>query len=104
MKKGNFLLYIFILIGLACDVNQVEFDNLKEPTISGLVAIPIGEISYTVRDLFDELKDTSLVLEEDPETTFLSLVYTDTFSYSSSNDLIDIGDISKDVTQSFKCE
>ncbi len=85
-------IFLIAIFG-GCDLNEVDFDNLKTPKITNLIAIPIGEIEYGVRELIDELNLDSTVIQEDSATTLLSLVYTDTFSYTSQDDLINIDDI-----------
>ncbi len=92
MKRFVYPLICFLLIAVGCDIDQVDIDNLQTPRITSLVAVPIGEISFSLRELIDELDDSTVAIEED-SVTLLSLVYTDSFSYQSSNDLIDIGDI-----------
>jgi hypothetical protein len=98
MKKVVYVLIGWMLIVSGCDINQLEFSNLETPTIESSIALPIGELNYTLAELVEELDDTSLVFEEDPETLLYSLVYNTSISYAANElDFIDIGD----VTNSF---
>lgn len=102
MKKMVYVLCGWLVFQVGCDVNQLEFDNVELPTVESLVAIPIGELSYTLRELIDSLNGQNLggvTVEEDPETTLLSLVYTDTVDYSAPDDeFVNIGDITNSFT------
>ncbi|MFZ9044858.1 MAG: hypothetical protein ACO2ZZ_03260, partial [Cyclobacteriaceae bacterium] len=99
MKKFVFVLFGWVLILSGCDVNQLEFDNIETPRIKSLMAIPIGEFNYTLDELVSELQDSSLNLEEDPETLLYSLVYDSEVSYSANDtDFIDIGNVTNDFS------
>ncbi len=99
MKKFVFMLFGWMLILSGCDVNQLEFDNIETPRIKSLMAIPIGEFNYTLDELVSELQDSSLNLEEDPETLLYSLVYDSEVSYSANDtDFINIGNVTNDFS------
>jgi hypothetical protein len=102
MKKVVYVLFGWMLIQSGCDVNQLEFDNIETPKIESLIALPIGEFNYTLSELVEELGDSSVVLEEDPESLLYSLVYNTTVSYSAlEGDFIDIGDVTNDFSIPF---
>ncbi|MEQ8581922.1 MAG: hypothetical protein RIC30_16730 [Marinoscillum sp.] len=91
MKKS--LSALLILFCLSCNVNELDFDNLKGPTLTSEVALPLGEISYTMRDLLNEIGDKALQLEED-STSLLKLTYFDSAEFNKGEDVINIDDIS----------
>jgi len=93
MNKLRFLSFVLLLFSLGCNVGDVRFDDLQIPNYQGIIAVPLGEVTYTLTELIDELGDSSVLIEED-ENTFLTLVYFDTISYDE-NELIDIQDINQ---------
>ncbi|MDH5608847.1 MAG: lipoprotein [Cyclobacteriaceae bacterium] len=94
MKKIVTFGFGLLLLLTGCNINELDFKDIQKPPIRSIVALPLGEFTYTLRELIDEIGDSTLVIEEDPETTLLSLVYTDNFSYTSTSDLISIPNIS----------
>ncbi|MFY0607539.1 MAG: hypothetical protein JXR10_12555 [Cyclobacteriaceae bacterium] len=90
MKKLSTAL--IMLFCLSCNVNELDFDNLEGPTLSGKVALPLGTISYTMRDLIEEVEDGELRLEED-STSLIILSYFDSAEYSAGDDVLYIDDI-----------
>ena len=82
-----------ILFCLSCNVNDLDFDNLKGPTLTSEVALPLGDISYSMRDLLNEIGDKALQLDED-STSLLKLTYFDSAEFSKGEDVINIEDIS----------
>lgn len=93
MNKFSFFTFVLLLFSLGCNVGDVRFDDLQIPNYQGFIAVPLGEVTYTLRELIDELGDSSVLIEEDGNT-FLTLVYYDTISYNE-NELIDIQDINQ---------
>jgi hypothetical protein len=99
MKKNVFVFVGLMLVLSGCDINQLEFSDIETQEIEGLYALPIGEFNYTLSELIDELGDSSVSIEEDPETLLYSLVYNTSINYSATeSDFIDIGNI----TNSFR--
>lgn len=99
MKITNFVVVKNILITalifftcLACNVNELDFSDLEKPKLQQTVAIPLGTISYTMRELIDKIGDTSLDLQED-STSLIQLNYYDTASFDSGEDIIFIDDV-----------
>ncbi len=83
---------LIALFFLSCNINELDFDNIEGPTLSGKVALPLGTISYTMRDLIEEVGDDELQLEED-SSSLIVLSYFDSAEYSSGDDVVFIDDI-----------
>lgn len=84
-----------LLIGcglIACNINELDFDNLEVQPVSGTFVVPLGFSSYTIRDLLDQQNDSITGLEED-STSLLLLYYTDSILYNAEDDFVDIQDI-----------
>lgn len=77
---------------IACNINELDFDNLQVQPVSGTFAVPLGFSTYTVRDLLDQQNDSITGLEED-STSLLFLYYTDSILYNAENDFVNIEDI-----------
>ncbi len=84
---------ILLLACISCNVSDLDFSNIEDPTLEPLVAIPIGTLSYTVRELIDEVEDEELDLQED-STSLLYLTYFDSASFDSGEEIISIEDVS----------
>lgn len=98
MKKIVLLsISVLLLIAVACDINELDFEDLQEPPLQSLVAVPLGELTYSMRDLLAEVDDNELTINED-ENTFITLSYFDTLTYTTSNDIVEIQDVSNDDT------
>lgn len=83
------------LIALACfgcNVGELDFSNLEGPKLGPNVAIPLGTLSYTMRELIEKVGDSELNLEED-STSLIHLSYYDTATFNSGSDIIQIVDI-----------
>lgn len=81
----------------ACNIDQLEFDNLKIEPITGIYALPLGNIRYTMRQLIEEEGDSELELVED-STSLLTFFYRDTISYAIDNEFVNIPDIVQSST------
>ncbi len=91
MKKSLTAILIFITC-LGCNVNDLDFSNLEKPVLGQTVALPIGTISYTMRELIDKIGDSELDLQED-STSLILLSYYDTASFTSGEDIIAVDDV-----------
>lgn len=91
MKK-----FVFIIISASlfasCNVGELEFDNLEVTPISGVFSFPLGEANYVMRDLVSNQTGDSLSFQED-STSLYTLLYYDTITYSTPDDLVQIDDI-----------
>ena len=97
MKKFVLLLSIGLTLD-ACNTNELEFDNLEVQPINGVFGVPLGEITYTLRELLDEANIEDEALQEDTATSLLSLTYTDELTYSNQDDFIIIDDVTGEGT------
>lgn len=93
VKKFVFLALSGILLA-SCNSNELEFDNIKVQPITGTYSFPLGEVSYTMRELILNQTDGELEFQVD-EDSLITLVYQDTFSYQSDTDFLQIDDISQ---------
>lgn len=91
--RNSIYIIILIIIGAGCNINELEFDNLDAPTLDGDVAVPLGRLQYTMRELIDEINDNELELVEDDSTSLLMMIYRDTAEFAAPNELIQISDI-----------
>ena len=91
MKK-----FVFIVISASlfasCNVGELEFDNLEVSPIQGVFSFPLGEANYVMRDLLGNQTGDSLNFQED-STSLYTLLYYDTITYSTPDDLVQIDDI-----------
>lgn len=85
---------------LACNIGDLEFDNLEVQPVSGTFAVPLGFKSYTIRELIDQQNDSLPNLLED-SSSLLSLYYTDSIVYNSEGDFVDIDNINGSDTLDF---
>ena len=91
VKKN--VLCLLICCGLfACNINDLDFDNLEIQPVSGTFAVPLGSSTYSIRDLLDGQNDSIAGLLED-STSLLLLYYTDSILYNAQDDFVDIEDI-----------
>jgi hypothetical protein len=97
MKKFVHALAGLMIFGSGCDYDQIQFDDINVPRINSLVAVPIGELTYTAIEVMQEVSDSSTVFDID-EDSLLSLIYTDQFSYIAGDDVVSVGDISNNAT------
>jgi hypothetical protein len=92
VKKVFYFIITTLLLAAGCNINDLDFNNLEGPTITSNSGIPIGHVSYTMRELIEEISDPNLLLTED-ETSLISFTYFDTVNYAAGTDLIDISSI-----------
>ncbi|MEP5105802.1 MAG: hypothetical protein ABJQ84_14325 [Ekhidna sp.] len=96
MKKFV-LIIISASVMVACNVGDLDFDNVEMQPITGVFSFPLGETTYIMRDLVTKQTGDSLNLQED-STSLLTLFYFDTISYNTSNDFIQIDNIVQNGT------
>ncbi|MEP4532270.1 MAG: hypothetical protein ABJ004_04235 [Cyclobacteriaceae bacterium] len=92
MKKVFYFLICALAIATGCNFDELDFNNLEGPTITSNSAIPLGHVSYTIRELIDRAGDTDVDLQED-STTLIYLSYQDTVSFSQGSDILDISQV-----------
>ncbi|MEM8939621.1 MAG: hypothetical protein AAGC64_09785 [Bacteroidota bacterium] len=93
MVKKYILQIILCCAFIACNTSELEFDDLNVPPITGVFDVPLGDITYTMSELLDEINPSDLNLLED-SSNFLTLFYIDSLNYSAGDDFVEIDDIS----------
>lgn len=91
VKKFVFIAFAVILFA-GCNSNELEFDNIQLPNANGTYNFPLGTATYTIRQLILDQEDSTLDFQVD-EDSLITLVYYDSFNYSSNTDFIQIDDI-----------
>ena len=81
----------------ACNIGELEFDNLEVTPIKGPDVFPLGTSKYVMRDLLGKQTGDSLNFQED-STSLLTLLYHDTITYNAQDDFVQIGDITQSGT------
>ena len=97
MKNKFAFIVTLVILFAGCNSNELEFDNITVQPITGTYSFPLGEVSYTMRELIDNIGDGELDLQED-STSLLTLFYADTFSYSSDTDFLQIDDVTNSAS------
>lgn len=92
MKKNAFLLLLTIILMVSCDISY--FDDEIETTLERQIKVPIGSITYTLSELFQELDLDNII--EDPEGN-LSFNYSKSIS-GEGNENYDIAIPNKSVS------
>lgn len=91
VKKFVFLVFSVVLFA-GCDTDELDFDNIEVPPVQGTYSFPLGEVSYTMRELILDQEDVELDFQVDDDS-LITLVYSDSFDYTSNNDFLQIDDI-----------
>lgn len=82
------------LLVFACNVGDINFENIEDPILKPEVVAPIGEVTYTVKQLIEEIEDQSIVINE-AKNLLLSVIYRDTSIYQTPDDMVSINDLSQ---------
>jgi hypothetical protein len=91
MVKKFVFIALSVILFAGCNSNELEFDNIQLPTARGTFSIPLGELTYTIRDLIDQQNDSLLTLQVDDDS-LITLVYFDSIGYESDTDFVEIND------------
>ncbi len=94
MSAVKKFVYVVISAALfaACNVGELEFDDLEVTPIQGPFVFPLGQTTYVMSDLLEKQTGDSLDFQQD-STSLYTLFYYDTISYSAPDDFISISDI-----------
>ena len=95
MKKNTSVIFV-ILLFCGCNIQDLEFDNIKDLTYSPKVAIPLGTASYTIKELIEDLDDDRLEINEGNDLA-LSFIYRDNSSFEISTDFVDFSTIRNNI-------
>ena len=88
---------IRIIVGVmaicfACNVNELEFDNLELQNLKPVVVAPLGTFEYTMKELIEELNDDLIEIGTDEDQVII-LTFQDSASFSLSEEFIAIDDV-----------
>ncbi|MEQ9286844.1 MAG: hypothetical protein RIG77_08055 [Cyclobacteriaceae bacterium] len=82
------------LLVFACNVGDINFENIEDPTLKPEVVAPIGEVTYTINELIEEINDQNIIVKEG-KNLLVSILYRDTSRYQTPDEMIKINDISQ---------
>ncbi len=89
MKR--FVFFCGILLGFAqCNFNDLEINDPELERYQGVVAFPLGELTYAFRDIIEDVTDSTINLEE--SDSLFTMVFRDTVIFTASDDLVLISD------------
>ncbi len=91
------LLSATLLFLPSCNVDELEFDGIKIQEYTPELAVPLGYVNYSFADIVEDLDDTEVILEEQPDRS-LVFIYRDTTEFTTSADFIDVGTVSNETT------
>ena len=92
MVKNFVFIVISGLLYASCNSGELEFDNIQVQPITGTYSFPLGEVTYTMRELIESQNDSELDFQVNDDS-LITLAYFDSFNYQSDNDFIEINDI-----------
>lgn len=89
VKKYLCLLLIssFTLITYSCNLEYFDNAEWEDPVFSPTLAVAIGEISYTVSDLFEQLNDPSVAIVPNSENV-VTLLYVEQLSSQDASEFL----------------
>ncbi len=91
------LLSATLLFLPSCNVDELDFDGIKIQEYTPELAVPLGYVNYSFADIVEDLDDTDVILEEQPDRS-LVFIYRDTTEFTTSADFIDVGTVSNEAT------
>ncbi len=95
LKKYDLIAWVSgVLLLTACNVGDLDFDNIQDPTLTPEVVAPVGEVTYTVKELIEEINDPNIELTE-AKNMLLSVIYRDTSIFQIPEQLIAVNDLSQ---------
>ncbi|MEL6560427.1 MAG: hypothetical protein AAFQ94_19715 [Bacteroidota bacterium] len=88
---------IRIIVGIivfcfACNVNELEFNDLELQNLKPVVVAPLGTFEYTMQELIEELNDDLVEIGTDADQVII-LTFKDSSSFSLSDEFIAIDDV-----------
>ncbi|MGL1887559.1 MAG: hypothetical protein OCD76_13670 [Reichenbachiella sp.] len=85
-------LFLAILVALgSCNIGDID-SNIEVPNLTGDWIAPIGEATYTVAELLQDLESEDLDIDT-TQAGLLSIIYRDTTSFDDIDQVIEIGDV-----------
>lgn len=92
MVRKFVFIALSVILFAGCKTDELDFDNIKVQPITGTYSFPLGEVTYTMRDLILNQEDSELDFQVD-EDSLITLVYLDSIDYQVQDDFINIEDI-----------
>ncbi|UXX80695.1 hypothetical protein N7E81_06235 [Reichenbachiella carrageenanivorans] len=74
-------------------MGELDFDDIEVPLYTPDASIPIGQTTYTIKDLIDKLDDPNLLITED-NSKLLAITYLDTTYFDDYAQVIVLQDVS----------
>ena len=94
MKSRHFGISSVLVVMLAligCNIGDIDGD-LELPNHQGKVGLIVGSTTYTIRELLEELEDSSLTIVED-NSMLLKVIYTDSTGFDDIDEIIVVDDV-----------
>ncbi len=93
-RHSTIVVFIVGLVLYSCNVGDIDFDNIEDPVFTPEVVAPIGEVTYTVKELIEEINDPNIEIS-DAKNLLLAVTYRDTSIFKVPTELISIDEISQ---------
>ncbi len=93
MKATPLILILLSVLLLDCNPSSVDFENLKNPVLTGYAALPLGHATYTMQELIEDASDSALNFEED-SSSLITFYYRDSVSFKTDTKIVELQDIS----------
>lgn len=84
---------LIVLLFSMCNAGELDFDDIEVPQYTPDASIPIGQTTYTIKDLIDKLEDPNLSITED-NSKLLAITYFDTTYFNDYAQVIALQDVS----------
>lgn len=86
----------FLLVTASCDINELDVSDPQVPNVRSIIALPIGEMIYSMTELIGEIttEETDTLIDEFGR---ISLIYGDTAQFDYPTD----GSIAVDRSDTF---
>ncbi|MEL7145726.1 MAG: hypothetical protein AAFO69_05125, partial [Bacteroidota bacterium] len=86
------IIIVFLVFTIACNINELDFDNVELQDISPTVAVPLGTFQYTMEELLEELDDENISIGTDDDQV-IQLTFRDSASFVVADEFVDIDDV-----------
>lgn len=88
-----------LFIAIACNINDLDFDNVELQDITPTIAAPLGTFEYTMQELLEELDDENITIGTDEDQVIL-LTFEDSASFEVTDEFVSIDDVNGEGTVS----
>lgn len=83
---------VLIAICLACNVNELDFNDIELQNLKPVIAAPLGTFEYTMEELIEELDDDLIEIGTNEDQVII-LSFRDSASFSLTEEFISIDDV-----------